>query len=141
MKKIIIAFTLFNTSCALHAEEHNPTPVKSTMTNTDLGDWEYAKKFTNQKKSAVGKPVEIRVLYKSKSKPPSDNFLVYLLDENDQVIKTSRFIWLVGFNNNLTTMQEGERYTVTGILVEDQGYYGALVVYAKNIKKIADKVQ
>jgi len=135
MIKIIFIFTLITLSRVFDDEKGGQEYNDTNLSNADLEFGQYEK----LEKSAVGKPVRIRVFYKNKSTPPTKSQLVNLLDKEGRTLPYGRQIWLVGFGSHLSTMQEGNKYLVDGILVEDKGFYSALVVYARNIIKISEQ--
>lgn len=135
--KLATVFALLSISVGLANEDLAPPSNNPTISNADLGYFTYAKR----KESSVGKNVSIRVHYKTESTPPSRMWLVTLLGEGDKFVRSedgARLVWLVGFDHHLAEMKAGMKYEVEGVLVEDQGHYGALVVYSRSIKAISE---
>jgi len=136
LKKISVTIALFVIGISHGQDSNNKVDNNKTkpLLNADLLQDAYSN-------SAVGKSVKIRVFYESKSILPTTSPLVYLLDEGDKLMsrnKLGRQIWLTSLNNDFSSMKEGNKYIVEGILVEDEGFYGALVIYARSINKIRE---
>ena len=127
----LIAILTFSLGCA----EKKPKP----LTNNEVV---LALEKSTPENPLVGRNVDIRVFFEKKSTLPTTQPLVELLPYVNGAYQRGNKhspgcqIWLVGFNHQFVKMKEGEEYQVQGAVVDNQGFYGAIVVYVRSIREI-----